>query len=115
MDGKDMKLNNEPEVNTVSDIASILKQHAYRGDLQESNDNHLSAYGNTDIKTYSTSSRQFAIQSGPIFSIVSKSDEDVNDSIEVGAFEWEKFSDISHDEQPEAWKFPEVYVQYIWN
>lgn len=101
------------------DIASVLRQHAYRGDLMGSEDDEAIAYGNTDIKIYSSSDRQLSIQSGPVFTSVNNKKDEVEDSNEliekIDIFEWQKFSDVSHDEHPEAWNFPAVHVQYIWN
>lgn len=118
IDGKDLKLN-EQQMTNGDDIASVLRQHAYRGDLIGSEDDEAIAYGNTDIKTYSTSDRQLSIQSGPVFTSVNNKKDEVEESNEIiekiDIFEWQKFSDVSHDEHPEAWNFPAVHVQYIWN
>lgn len=120
IDGKDIRLN-EQQMNNVDDIVSKLRQHAYRGDLRRSSDGELIAYGNTDIKTYSSLDRTFSIQSGPVISSIPEiqvSDEARAESlVKIDVFEWKQFEDkdISHDEQPEAWNFPTVHVQYIWN
>lgn len=114
IDGKDLKLNEQ--VNNMNDIVSTLRQHAYRGDLRESDD--AIPYGNTDIKTYSSKNHKFTIQSGPIYTSIPSDiikDESAQKLTASDVFEWEKFSDVSHDEHPEAWNFPAVHVQYIWN
>jgi hypothetical protein len=117
IDGKDFRLA-KGQMDNLDDLASFLKQIAYRGDLKQSDD-HVVPYGNTDIKMYSTSGHNFIIQSGPVQSADEhEKEEKQQQQGEIGesdTFEWTSFDDVAHDEHPEAWNFPKVHVQYVWH
>jgi hypothetical protein len=115
IEGKDFKVG-ERQLNNLDDLASILKQTAFRGDLKQNDEGNIVPYGNTDIKLYSTSGHKFIIQSGPVQSFDAHENEaEEGESGETDTFEWTSFDDISHDEHPEVWNFPKVHVQYVWH
>lgn len=96
-----MKNNNQQQsIEDMDDVASMLQEQAFRGDLDEEDPE---PFGNTDIKVYSSNGHQFLVKNGP----TSKSEDDI--------FEWSSFDKTSHDELPESWDFPPVFVQYVWN
>jgi hypothetical protein len=100
IDGKELNQHNMRHIEDVEDVADALQHQAFRGDL---NKEDPEPFGNTDIKVYSSDDNQFLVRNGP----VANSEDEV--------FEWGSFNEVSHDELPDSWNFPSVFVQYVWN
>ncbi|CRK99634.1 CLUMA_CG012945, isoform A [Clunio marinus] len=92
---KDNKFNSNLE--SVDDVAKVLKEKAHRGDLK--------AFGNIDMKIYSSANEELLVQTGPLT------------SQDVQPFNWNanNLNNYRHDEHPILWNFPSVQVQFLWN
>lgn len=85
---------------SLEDIAQFLKLNAYRGDLLM----EPKAFGNVDLKLYTSEDHELIVQNGPITTNTSQ------------PFDWNsKFVDVQHDEHPVLWDFSPIQVQFLWD
>jgi len=99
LQAKDVRVKQALE--DASDVAKLLKQDAYRGDLML----EPTTFGNIDLKVYTSEDQQLTVQSGPI----------ATDSLPPFDWNLEKFHDIRHEDHPTLWNFPPQQVQFLWN